>query len=132
MLIVDGFRLHRASEERNTAAVVFSAIFVPPESPAQKQLTGWIAAHHCANLKAFTETRKYYGLFRVDTKPSAAPEGFDLDYLTWPELKRYSVVPQHSRHDSDGRSQIQCCEFSYFGLTRMMRSSLGAPCVPCL
>ncbi len=62
------------------------------ESPAQKQLTTWIAAHHCANLKAFADTRKYYRLLTVGVKPSAAPEGFDLDYLTVPELKRFTSI----------------------------------------
>jgi hypothetical protein len=68
------------------------AIIPKLESATQKQLTAWIAAHDCKNLKAFADSRSYYRLVKTGAKLPPAPADLSLDYLTWPELKRLASI----------------------------------------
>jgi hypothetical protein len=58
----------------------------------QKRITAWIAAHDCDHLRAFADSRKYYGLVKAGSKLPKTPDDWNLDYLTWPELKRLAGI----------------------------------------
>ncbi|HYW67005.1 MAG TPA: hypothetical protein VFB10_09900 [Candidatus Dormibacteraeota bacterium] len=68
------------------------AIIPKLESATQKQLTAWIAAHDCKNLKAFVDSRSYYRLVNAGAKLPPPPADLSLDYLMWPELKRLATI----------------------------------------
>ncbi len=68
------------------------AVIPKLESATQKQLTAWIAAHDCKNLKAFVDSRSYYRSVNAGAKLPPPPADLSLDYLAWPELKRLASI----------------------------------------